>query len=172
MKINKVVILSILLIASLAVNYFLYKENSSFKAGHGAEYQLAVRSAIHELDEDSFNIIVEELKTGNQRPYERWKKDIGFINSNLRKSGNIHFNLLGDQLNHISYQVGELTDGNNDLEKEEELIREQVLFFYGVLSEVEEDLEEDLMRWYREISNDNSNTSKYVEEQLKTVINY
>lgn len=173
MKINKSVILSFLLIISLVFNYFLYKENSNFKLGRGAEYQLAVRLAIHnDLDEDVFSYIVEELTNGNLSPFEAWERDIASLNSSLQKTGNIHYKVLGDLLNHIPKQVEELTVRSSKPGNEIDTIKSQMLYFNEMLSKVEAELDEELMKWYREISNDKSKTSKYVEKQLKAVIKY
>lgn len=172
MKVSKLVILSVFLIASIIVNYFFYSENNGFKIGQGAEYQSTIRQAIFNLDKSEFSYVVDELEVGNHLPFENWKRDIAFINSELQKTGNINFKLLGDHLNHIPKQVEELTDKNVGYENEIKVIRSQILFFFETLNKVEADLDEDQMKWYREISNDQSKTSKYVEKRLKTIIKY
>lgn len=66
----------------------------------------------------------------------------------------------------------ELTDRNINIENQIEIINSHILFINETLSKVEAELDEDQMIWNREISNDNSKTSKYVEEQLEAVIMY
>ncbi len=172
MKVNKSFILFVLLIASLVVNYILFDNNKGFKGGHGAEYQLAVRQAIYTVNESEFHFVIDELKAGNHLPFKMWQRDIAFINTKLQKTRNINFKILGDYLNHIPNQIVILTERDVYPEDEIEIIQSQVVFFHGILSKVDVDLGEDQMKWYREVSNDNSRTSKYLREQLNTIIKY
>ncbi|MCT8138403.1 hypothetical protein H1D32_11975 [Anaerobacillus sp. CMMVII] len=107
---------------------------------------------------------------GNPSPFEHWNWELASINSTLKKTGNMHFKMLGDLINHIPNQVSVLNENSRDEEKE--MIKNRILFLNQILSEIETDLDEDPMLWYQEISNVNSKTSKFVEEQLKTVVNY
>ncbi|RXJ04469.1 hypothetical protein DS745_03535 [Anaerobacillus alkaliphilus] len=159
MKINKPLILFVLLIASLVVNYILYIDNSGFKGGHGAEYQLAVRQAIYTVNEGEFSYVIDGLTDGNDLPFEMWKRDIAFLNTKLHKTGNINFKILGDYLNHIPRQLEVLAESNVYPDNEIENIKSQVVFFHEILSKVDADLGEDQMKWFREVSSDNSKTS-------------
>lgn len=129
-----------------------------------------IKQAIYSLDESEFSYVVAELAVDNYLPFEDWKRDIAFINSKLQKTGNINFKLLGDYLNHVPKKVQELTNKDVEHENEIKVIRSQILFFYETFNKVAADLDEDQLKWYRENTNDQSKTSKYDEERLKTII--
>lgn len=136
----------------------------------GAEYQITVRNTIFDLDVPS-NFWLEELK--NENGDVLLERHIGELKANANNVYKIggKLQIIGEQLHYISKLYWTLEEAVNDGDTEKIVrLHEEILqlrnFVIKVLKDVDGNLGENQIMWYKELSNPDSKTSKRFWDEL------
>lgn len=173
--IKKISIYGLILITILLtyLNYHLYKENQSFKFGMGSAYRDTVVSTLYQINENDSSFWVETLQNEEDGDVllERY---IGNLNELAKGYDNIdgHIRIvIGSQIRHLSKQYWDLEsniDKGKDIEIQIEEISSNIRFIREVLTQVQSNLDDESeTRWYKELSNSESKTVKYIWTAFK-----
>lgn len=120
-------------------------------------------------DVNAFDFALNEFLNGNDTYLKSFQSEISNLRSEFYKmrtpnSNNIATVLLGDYLSTLSNS--HLLEENEPSSKKNLFIKE-IEFLNSLLTKIEGDLGENTILWYKELSNENSKTSKNIKEQLQ-----
>jgi hypothetical protein len=161
----------ILFILSLCFNYYQHRQNNNFKLSIGSEYLIIVRNTVFDLEGPSTFWIEELKKDKGDLLLERHIGELQANAINFNKIGG-YYQIIGVQLQHISNLYWDLSTAvkNKDNDKIIDLnsqIEEHKNFIIKILKEIDKNLGENQILWYRELSNPNSKTSNLFWNELK-----
>jgi hypothetical protein len=169
---NKIVnyVLILILITSLIVNYYLYKENVSFMNRIGSENLATVRLTLHELDDGSKDFFIETLKEEDGDVL--LERHIGELNQFSQKfyrmSGQMSvIRILLDQLINLYYQLQVSVQNGKNIEDNRNEINKRLKFIETVLNQINSDLGDNQKLWYKELSGYDTEIQKYVWAKFK-----
>jgi hypothetical protein len=161
----------LLFVVSLCFNYYQHRQNKNYKLSIGLEYQITFRNTIFDLEGPS-NFWVEELKNDNGDV--RLERHIGELQANSINFNKIvgYHRIISDQLQYLSTLYWDLAKAVNDKDNENIIelnnkIEEHRNFIIKVLKEVDKNLGENQILWYKELSNPNSKTSNSFWNKFK-----
>lgn len=163
------VVTALILILSIGFNIYQFVQIERLEGSLGFRYQTAVLSGINHVNERELHYVLEELENGNEVAYVTWQKNIEVIYTELQRTNNIHFTLLGDLINHVRIQAGELSKEDEDYDRKKDILTARVSLINEVLAEVAAGIDDNETRWYKEVSYVDSKTSKYVEENIMAI---
>lgn len=163
-------VIIIFLIISMAINYYLYQDNNGLRSRIGTEYLLAVRDTLLHVDEKTLDFWVLELeKEHSEVQLERYIGKLRSLSYQFhRMNGKV--SVLGSRLDAISDQLYELKksiDNGEGIEVQKNMINNHVHFINKVLKSIEQNLGENTVSWFNELSNYDSKTSNEVWQQFK-----
>jgi hypothetical protein len=161
----------LLFIVSLTFNYYQHRQNNNFKLSIGSEYLNTVRNTIFDLVGPSTFWIEELKKDKGDVLLERHIGELQANAINFNKIGG-QYQIIGTLLQHISNLYWDLSTAvkNKDNDKIIDLnsqIEEHKNFIIKVLKEIDKNLGDNQILWYRELSNLNSKTSNLFWNELK-----
>lgn len=175
MKIKKLTVYGLLIIATLSIyyNYNLYKENQNFKIRMGSDYRATVAKTLSQLNKDDISFWVETLKSGEDGDV-RLERYIGNLNEDIQGYNDMNgkVRIIGMQIKHITEQYRELErnlDEGKDIETYKEEISKNIKFIRDVLTQVKSDLGHDKneVLWYKELSGLETKTGNYIWGKFK-----
>jgi hypothetical protein len=169
---NKLVkyVFILILITSLIVNYYLYKENASFMNRIGSENLATVRLTLHELDDGSTDFFIETLKEEDGDVL--LERHIGELNQFSQKfhrmSGQMSvIGIVLDHLINLYYQLQVSVQSGKNIEDNRNEINMRLKFIETVLNQINSDLGDNQKLWYKELSGYDTETQKYVWAKFK-----
>jgi hypothetical protein len=160
----------LLLITSLILNYYLYKERENFIIQIGSANQATVRLTLNELGEGNTDYWIEALneQNGNVR-LERHIGELNKLSQEFHKmSGEMSQigMLLGETINQY-YELEDSISKGENIEEHIIAINNRIQFINTILTKIDTDLGEDEKVWYKELSGYETATQKYVWEKFK-----
>ncbi|MCD8510015.1 MAG: hypothetical protein LRY73_09210 [Bacillus sp. (in: Bacteria)] len=159
------IVTGLILILSIGFNIYQFLQIKRLEGLLGSRYQTAVLSGINQVNERELHYVLEELENGNEVAYVTWQKNIEVIYTELQRTNNIHFTLLGDLINHVRIQAGELSKEDGDYNRKKDFLTARVSLINEVLAEVAAGIDENETRWYKEVSNVDSK----IQNMLKKI---
>lgn len=155
---------------SLSFNFYQYQKNRDFQQSLGASFQNTVRNTIFDLDGPA-GFWQEELKKENGNvALERHRGELEANADKLNAMGG-NMGVLGDQLHYLSKLYWNLAkavrsgaENTGELNEQIEGLRS---FISDALKEINDNLGEDKVLWFTELSNTDSKTSIQFWKEFK-----
>lgn len=162
--------LVLLLTGSLGLNFCQYQKNRDFQQSLGASFQNTVRNTIFDLEGPTASWVEELKKEDGLVQLERHR---GELEANADKfnamGGNIR--VMGDQLRYLSKLYWKLAEAVSSGAKNTGELSEQIeglrSFSSDALKEINDNLGEDKVLWFTELSNTDSKTSIQFWKEFK-----
>ncbi len=151
--------------------YTTYKENQYLKSRMGTEYEnLVIQSLIFLKEESSTDYWLEQMKSprGNEALHSLIS-ELSFLSSSLHKHNLDYIALQMDVLKRQFYNFMKY-ENEFSLEEIKEL-EQNVSILASILTTVKSDLENDSLKWYKEIHNHSSKTQEYIRSELTSYWN-
>lgn len=169
---GKIITITIVLlfIISLGFNYALYKEKEGYIDQIGSQYQRTVRITLSEINDGNTDYWIDTLNEDKGDVYlERHIGELKQLSREFhRMSGEMSGigMLIDDIINHY-YELEHGIKSGKNIAVQKTKIEGKNQLINSILTEIDSELGEDRMRWYKELSGSQTNIQQKVWEKLK-----